>query len=50
MMSGSASGTLTAEEAKDESRAAELRHQVLGAAIASALRRAPRALLAAARL
>jgi HEAT repeat protein len=49
-VSGSASGTLTAEEAKDESRAAELRHQVLGAAIASALRRAPRALLAAARL
>lgn len=49
-VSGSASGTLTAEEAKDETRAAELRHQVLGAAIASALRRAPRALLAAARL
>lgn len=49
-VSGSASGTLTAEEAKDEARAAELRHQVLGAAIASALRRAPRALLAAARL
>jgi hypothetical protein len=49
-VSGSASGSLTAEEAKDESRAAELRHQVLGAAIASALRRAPRALLAAARL
>lgn len=49
-VSGSASGTLTAEEAKDEARASELRHQVLGAAIASALRRAPRALLAAARL
>jgi len=49
-VSGSASGSLTAEEAKDETRAAELRHQVLGAAIASALRRAPRALLAAARL
>jgi len=49
-VSGSASGTLTAEEAKDEARAAELRHQVLGAAIQSALRRAPRALLAAARL
>lgn len=49
-VSGSASGTLTAEEAKDEARAAELRHEVLGAAIASALRRAPRALLAAARL
>lgn len=49
-VSGSASGTLTQEEAKDEARAAELRHEVLGAAIASALRRAPRALYAAARL
>jgi hypothetical protein len=49
-VSGSASGSLTQDEAKNEARAAELRHQVLGAAIASALRRAPRALLAAARL
>jgi hypothetical protein len=49
-VSGSASGTLTEEEAKNAGRAAELRQQVLGAAIASALRRAPRALLAAARL
>lgn len=49
-VSGSASGSLTHAEAKNEVRAAELRHQVLGAAIASALRRAPRALLAAARL
>jgi hypothetical protein len=49
-VSGSASGSLTQDEAKNEGRAAELRHQVLGAAIASALRRAPRALLAAARL
>jgi len=49
-VSGSASGTLTQDEAKNETRATELRHQVLGAAIASALRRAPRALLAAARL
>jgi hypothetical protein len=49
-VSGSASGSLTQEEARNEARAAELRHQVLGAAIASALRRAPRALLAAARL
>jgi hypothetical protein len=49
-VSGSASGSLTQAEAKNETRAAELRHQVLGAAIASALRRAPRALLAAARL
>jgi hypothetical protein len=49
-VSGSASGTLTQEEANDERRASALRHEVLGAAIASALRRAPRALLAAARL
>lgn len=49
-VSGSASGTLSQDEAKNQARAAELRHQVLGAAIASALRRAPRALLAAARL
>jgi hypothetical protein len=49
-VTGSASGTLTQEEAKNEARAAELRHQVLEAAIASALRRAPRALYAAARL
>jgi hypothetical protein len=49
-VSGSASGTLTEAEAKDERRASELRHAVLSAAIDSALRRAPRALLAAARL
>jgi hypothetical protein len=49
-VSGSASGTLTQEEASDEGRASELRHQVLDAAIASAVRRAPKALLAAARL
>lgn len=49
-VSGSASGTLTEAEAKDERRAAELRQAVLSAAIDSALRRAPRALLAAARL
>lgn len=49
-VSGSASGTLSAREARNEARAAALRHEVLGAAIASALRRAPRALLAAARL
>ncbi len=49
-VSGSASATLTEEEAKDQTRAAELRREVLEAAIASALRRAPRALLAAARL
>ena len=49
-VSGSASATLTEEEAKDKARAAELRRAVLEAAIASALRRAPRAILAAARL
>jgi len=49
-VSGSASGTLTQEEANDEKRASKLRQEVLDAAIASALRRAPRALLAAARL
>jgi hypothetical protein len=41
---------LTEEEAKNKQRTEELRRQVLGAAIASALRGAPRALLAAARL
>lgn len=49
-VSGSASATLTEAEAKDQARAAELRRAVLEAAIESALRRAPRALLAAARL
>ena len=49
-VSGSASGTLTEAEAKDGARAAELRHEVLVAAIASALRRAPSAIRAAARL
>jgi len=49
-VSGNATASLTEEEAKDKQRAGELRRQVLGAAIASALRGAPRALLAAARL
>jgi len=49
-VTGSASATLSQEEAKDQARAAELRRSVLEAAIESALRRAPRALLAAARL
>jgi HEAT repeat protein len=49
-VSGSASATLSQEEAKDQARAAELRRAVLEAAIESALRRAPRALYAAARL
>jgi hypothetical protein len=49
-VSGSASAALNQEEAKDQTRAAELRRAVLEAAIESALKRAPRALLAAARL
>jgi hypothetical protein len=49
-VSGNATATLSEEEAKDKQRTVELRRQVLGAAIASALRGAPRALLAAARL
>jgi hypothetical protein len=49
-VSGNATASLTEEEAKDKQRSAELRRQVLEAAIASALRGAPRALLAAARL
>ena len=49
-VSGNATASLSQEEAKDEQRTAELRRQVLEAAIASALRGAPRALLAAARL
>jgi hypothetical protein len=49
-VSGNATASLTQEEAKDKQRSAELRRQVLEAAIASALRSAPRALMAAARL
>jgi hypothetical protein len=49
-VSGNATASLTQEEARDKQRTAELRRQVLEAAIASALRGAPRALLAAARL
>jgi hypothetical protein len=49
-VSGNATASLSQEEAKDKQRTAELRRQVLEAAIASALRGAPRALLAAARL
>jgi HEAT repeats len=48
-VSGSASATASEQEAKDSERSAELRRQVLEAAIASALRRAPRAIMAAAR-
>jgi len=49
-VSGRASATATEKEAEDASALAEIRRSVLQAAIASALRRAPPALLAAARL
>jgi len=49
-VSGRASATATEREAEDASALAELRRSVLQAAIASALRRAPPELLAAARL
>ncbi|HEY2410356.1 MAG TPA: HEAT repeat domain-containing protein [Polyangiaceae bacterium] len=49
-VSGHASATASEQEANDQSRSAELRRAVLEAAIASALRRAPPALMAAARL
>jgi HEAT repeats len=49
-VSGRASATASEQEAGDAGKLAELRRSVLEAAIASALRRAPPALLAAARL
>lgn len=49
-VSGSASAKASEQEAGDQLKSAELRKEVLEAAIASALRRAPPALLAAARL
>jgi hypothetical protein len=49
-VSGSASAQASEQEANDRARSAQLRKEVLEAAIASALRRAPPALLAAARL
>ncbi|MEP7049907.1 MAG: HEAT repeat domain-containing protein [Pseudomonadota bacterium] len=49
-VSGHASATASEQEATDSVRLAELRHSVLEAAIASAVRRAPPALVAAARL
>jgi hypothetical protein len=49
-VSGSASAQASEQEANDQTRSAQLRKDVLEAAIASALRRAPPALLAAARL
>jgi hypothetical protein len=48
-VSGSAKATASEQEAKDKTRSAELRKAVLEAAIASALRRAPSALMAAAK-
>jgi hypothetical protein len=49
-VSGSASAQASEQEANDQARSAQLRKDVLEAAIASALRRAPPALIAAARL
>lgn len=49
-VSGSASAQASEQEASDHARSAQLRKEVLEAAIASALRRAPPALIAAARL
>jgi hypothetical protein len=49
-VSGSASARATEQEADDQVKSAQLRKDVLEAAIASALRRAPRAIVAAARL
>ena len=49
-LSGSASAAATEREAQDKAAIATLRHEVLTAAIQSALSRAPTALIAAARL
>lgn len=49
-VSGSASAQASEQEASDQARSAQLRKEVLEAAVASALRRAPPALIAAARL
>lgn len=49
-VSGSASTAATQHEARDRTRSAEVRREVLEAAIRSALKRASRALVAAARL
>jgi hypothetical protein len=49
-VSGSASAQASEQEANDQVKSAQLRKEVLEAAIASALRRAPPALMAAARL
>lgn len=49
-VSGSASAQASEQDASDQAKSAQLRKEVLEAAIASALRRAPPALMAAARL
>lgn len=49
-VSGSASAQASEQEANDQTKSAQLRKEVLEAAVASALRRAPPALMAAARL
>ena len=49
-VSGSASARASEQDADDQVKSAQLRKEVLEAAIASALRRAPRAIVAAARL
>lgn len=48
-VAGSASTTASEADAKDKAKSAELRLEVVGAAVRSALKRAPQALLAAAR-
>lgn len=48
-VSGSASARASSDEARNSERSAELRSAVLEAAVASAMRRAPEALLAASR-
>jgi hypothetical protein len=49
-VAGSASETVSPEEANDRTLGAELRRSVLDAAVRSAMRNAPRAVFAAARL
>jgi len=48
-VAGSASASASEEDARDKARSAELRREVVEAAVRSALKRAPQALLAAAR-
>jgi hypothetical protein len=49
-LAGSASETASEEEANDRVKSAELRRSVLDAAVRSAMRNAPRAVFAAAKL